>query len=114
MTNSKQYFYTRRRFGGRHPLCGTGVTSRIAVISNPAACKERIAASRPAPGPFTDTSKFFMLVSNAAFAAVSAAICAAKGVDFLDPLKPNAPAELHPITFPCKSVIVTIVLLNVE
>src|SRR5699024_5028442 len=106
--------YTRRRFGGRHPLCGTGVTSRIAVISNPAACKERIAASRPAPGPLTETSKFFMLVSRADFAAVSAAIWAANGVDFRDPLNPSAPAELQPITLPCKSVIVTIVLLKVE
>jgi hypothetical protein len=26
---------TRRRFGGRHPLCGIGVTSRIEVIRKP-------------------------------------------------------------------------------
>lgn len=29
--------YTRRFFGGRQPLCGTGVISRIKVIPNPAA-----------------------------------------------------------------------------
>src|SRR5699024_9330038 len=106
--------YTRRRFGGRHPLCGTGVSSRIAVISKPTACNERIAASRPAPGPLTDTSIVFMLDSNAVFAAASAAICAAYGVDFLDPLNPSAPAEFQAITLPCMSEIVTIVLLNVE
>src|SRR5699024_3510301 len=103
-----------RLFGGRQPLCGTGVSSRIAVISSPAACHERIAASRPAPGPFTDTSNVFMSVSSADVAAVSAAIRAAKEIDFREPLKPNAPAELHPRTFPCISVIETIVLLNVE
>ena len=52
-------FETRRRLGGRQPLCGIGVTSLIAEISSPAACSERIAASRPAPGPFTHTSTFF-------------------------------------------------------
>src|SRR5699024_6881548 len=88
--------------------------TRIAVISKPAACKEQIAASRPAPGPFTVTSNVFMPCSIAVLAAVSAAICAAKGVDLREPLKPSAPAELHEITLPCISVIVTIVLLNVE
>ena len=29
-------YYPRGRFGGRQPLCGTGVTSLIAVISRPA------------------------------------------------------------------------------
>jgi len=28
---------TRRRFGGLHPLCGIGVTSRIAVMTKPTA-----------------------------------------------------------------------------
>src|SRR5699024_10228538 len=106
--------YTRRRFGGRQPLCGTGVTSRIAVTSSPAACKERIATSRPAPGPLTVTSVYFKPCSIAALAAVSAAICAANGVDLREPLKPSAPALDHDNAFPCISVIVTIVLLNVE
>lgn len=86
----------------------------IDVISNPATCKERIAASRPGPGPFTSTSTFTIPLSNAALAAASEAIPAAKGVDFLLPLKPNAPALLQAIVFPAGSVIVTIVLLKVE
>src|SRR5947209_8370898 len=49
--------YTRLRFGGRQPLCGMGVTSRIAFTSNPAAAKARIADSRPEPGPLTRTSR---------------------------------------------------------
>ncbi len=88
---------TRRRFGGRQPLCGIGVTSLIIVISRPAACSERIAASRPAPGPLTSTSVDFMPCSIALRAAASAAICAANGVDFFDPLKPKLPAEAHEI-----------------
>lgn len=42
---------TRRRFGGRQPLCGMGVTSRIAVMTKPADCSARTADSRPDPGP---------------------------------------------------------------
>ena len=45
----------RRRFRGLGPLCGTGVTSAMLVTCIPAACRERIAASRPLPGPFTNT-----------------------------------------------------------
>ena len=44
---------TRRRLGGRQPLCGTGVTSWISPTSRPATCRERIAVSRPEPGPMT-------------------------------------------------------------
>jgi hypothetical protein len=48
-----------------------------------------------------------------AFLAASAeAVCAANGVDFLDPLKPSCPAEAHDIALPEGSVNVTIVLLN--
>src|SRR5664280_1258111 len=46
------FCYTLRRFGGLHPLCGTGVTSRIIVIVSPASCNDRNADSLPAPGPF--------------------------------------------------------------
>src|SRR5699024_12688995 len=45
-------------------------------------------------------------------AAVSAAICAAYGVDFLEPLNPRPPALAHERAFPCVSVSVTIVLLK--
>src|SRR6478752_5430562 len=44
---------TRRRLGGRTPLCGVGVTSLIAPTSRPVAVSERIAVSRPEPGPLT-------------------------------------------------------------
>src|SRR5437016_1688050 len=48
--------YTRRFLGGRQPLCGSGVTSSMALTVSPAACKAVIADSRPEPGPFTRTS----------------------------------------------------------
>src|SRR3954469_5342316 len=104
---------TRRRFFGRQPLCGCGVTSWIWPTSRPVACRERIAVSRPEPGPFTNTSTLRMPCSCALRAAFSAAICAAKGVDLREPLKPTWPAEGQLITFPVGSVIDTIVLLNV-
>ena len=50
----------------------------------------------------------------AALAAVSAAICAAKGVDFLLPRKPRPPAEAQDRALPCVSVMVTMVLLKEE
>ena len=81
-------------------MCGIGVTSLIIVTSSPDACNARIAASLPEPGPFTNTSTERSPCSIAAFAAVSAAICAANGVDFLEPLNPNCPALAHEITFP--------------
>src|SRR6267142_2823915 len=104
--------YTRRRFGGRQPSCGIGVTSRMAVISRPTACSERMAASRPAPGPRTKTSICFRPNSMALRAAISAAVWAAKGVDLREPLKPALPALDHDTTLPPLSVSVTIVLLN--
>src|SRR2546430_4811559 len=105
--------YTLRLLGGRHPLCGIGVTSVIALTSRPVACRERIAASRPAPGPRTKTSIERMPCSSALFAVASAVCWAANGVDLRLPLKPCAPAEPHEITFPSMSLIEMIVLLNV-
>src|SRR5206468_11374545 len=70
--------------------------------------------SRPDPGPFTNTSTFCRPCSCAPRAAFSAASCAANGVDLREPLKPTLPADAHEIVFPCRSVIVTIVLLNVD
>src|SRR3954462_15154983 len=81
--------------------------------SRPAACSDRIAVSRPEPGPLTKTSTFFMPCSAALRAAFSAAIWAANGVDLREPLKPTWPLEAQLITLPCGSVIETIVLLNV-
>src|SRR6267142_4370906 len=105
--------YTRRRFGGRQPSCGIGVTSRIEVTSRPAACSERIAASRPAPGPRTKTSICLRPYSIALRAASSEAVWAAKGVLLREPLNPALPALDQDTTFPFRSVSVTIVLLKV-
>src|SRR3954447_4295387 len=81
--------------------------------SRPAACSERMAVSRPDPGPFTKTSTFFRPCSWARLAADSAAICAANGVDLREPLKPTSPAEAHEMTAPDGSVMDTMVLLKV-
>src|SRR5690606_41912259 len=83
---------TRRRLGGRQPLCGMGVVSVIETTCRPAVCNARIAISRPAPGPFTYTSTWRRPCSIPLRAAVSAVPCAAYGVLFRDPLKPFAPA----------------------
>src|ERR1700712_4557023 len=105
---------TRRRLGGRTPLCACGVTSLIEPTSRPAAWRERIAVSRPEPGPLTTTSTLFLPCSCAWRAADSAASCAANGVDLRDPLKPTPPDEAQLITAPGGSVIETVVLLNVD
>src|SRR5690606_1897156 len=104
---------TRRFFGGRQPLCGIGVTSRIERTCSPAAASAWIADSRPLPGPCRRTCTRFMPSCTASRPACSAATVAANGVDFFDPLKPALPALPHATTFPCRSVIVIRVLLNV-
>src|SRR5262245_29180925 len=106
--------YTRRRFFGRQPLCGIGVTSLISVTLIPAAWIARTADSRPDPGPFTYTETWRTPCSIAFFAHSSAATCAANGVDLRDPLKPDPPALAHASAPPDGSVIVMIVLLNVD
>src|SRR5262249_9179724 len=103
---------TLRRFLGRTPLCACGVTSLTPVTSSPAACSERIAVSRPEPGPLTNTSTFWRPCSIPFRAAASAVTCAANGVDLREPLKPAPPADSHAITLPSRSVSDTIVLLN--
>src|ERR1700760_2937198 len=104
---------TRRRFGGRQPLCGTGVTSWMEPTSRPVACSERMAVSRPEPGPLTNTSTLRMPCSMARRAAASAAICAANGVDLREPLNPTCPDDAQAMTAPAGSVMETMVLLNV-
>src|SRR5262249_5178733 len=104
--------YTRLRFFGRTPLCACGETSLTPRISSPAAWSERIAVSRPEPGPFTNTSTFCRPCSIPLRAAASAVTCAANGVDFREPLNPAEPADSQTITFPSGSVRATIVLLN--
>src|SRR5213593_3564542 len=103
--------YTRLRLGGRHPLWGMGVTSRIDFTSMPMVCSARIADSRPDPGPFTSTSTDRSPTFLAVLPAAIAACVAANGVPLRDPLKPTPPALDQPITFPSVSVIVIIVLL---
>src|SRR6266851_10267515 len=102
--------YTRRRLGGRHPLCGIGVRSLIAFTSIPTVERARTADSRPAPGPLTRTSTVRKPYSLALLAAVSDACWAAKGVPFLEPRKPRDPELDHARTFPTRSVNVTLVL----
>src|SRR5262252_9624309 len=104
--------YTRRFFGGRHPLCGIGVTSEMLVIFRPQLLSARTADSRPGPGPPTRTSTFFTPCSCAATPAFSAATCAANGVDLREPRKPQPPEVAQESVFPWRSVIVMMVLLN--
>src|SRR5512141_1764314 len=102
----------RRRFGGRQPLCGIGVTSEMLVSLMPSALSARTADSRPGPGPLMRTSRFLTPHSTATRPARSAATCAANGVDLREPLKPAPPEVAHDSALPCRSVIVMIVLLN--
>src|SRR4051794_5244026 len=103
---------TLRRLRGRHPLWAWGVTSLTPVTSRPAAWSERMAVSRPEPGPLTKTSTFCSPCSMPLRAAASAVTCAANGVDLREPLKPAPPADSHAITLPVRSVSETIVLLK--
>src|SRR5256714_4245862 len=104
--------YTRLRLRGRQPLWAWGVTSLTALTSKPAACSERIAVSRPEPGPLTYTSTFCKPCSKPLRAAASAVTWAAKGVDLREPLKPAPPADSQAMTLPCVSLSDTIVLLK--
>src|SRR3954468_4284936 len=89
-----------------------GVTSLIPATSMPAFMIERMAVSRPEPGPFTSTSTLRTPCSMARRAHCSAAIWAANGVDLREPLNPTLPADAHARTLPSRSVMETIVLLN--
>ena len=86
--------------------------SLIFVILYPALLSALTAESLPGPGPLTRTSNVFNPKAEAFWPAFSAAICAAKGVLFLDPLNPDPPDVAHAKVLPCLSVMVTIVLLN--
>src|ERR1700704_3358143 len=93
-----------RRFGGRQPLCGIGVMSRIDFTSMPTVCSARIADSRPEPGPLKRTSREGVAPVLATLPAASAAWVAANGVPLRDPLKPMPPALDHATTLPSVSV----------
>src|SRR5438876_11191261 len=73
---------------------------------------QKVAVSRPEPGPLTKTSTFWRPCSIPLRAHASAVTCAAKGVDLREPLKPAEPADSQAITLPSPSVSETIVLLN--
>src|SRR3954463_16816619 len=104
---------TLRRFGGRQPLCGIGVTSLIDLTCSPADASAWIADSRPLPGPCTRTWTRLTPRFSASRAAPSAATVAANGVLFFEPLNPAFPDDPHATVLPCRSVIVTVVLLKV-
>src|SRR4051812_2197049 len=86
----------------------------MALTDRPAACRAVMADSRPEPGPFTRTSISFRPNFEARSAAVSAARWAANGVLLRLPLKPTVPAEAKQRVSPLVSVMVTMVLLNVD
>src|SRR5262245_56589125 len=91
-----------------------GVTSRIMVTLMPAAWIARIADSRPAPGPFTYTATWRTPCSVALRAQLSAATCAAYGVDLREPLAPVLPEVDQRSAAPPGSVRVMIALLTVD
>src|SRR5438105_6872823 len=84
------------------------------VIFKPQLLSARTADSRPGPGPPTRTSTFFTPCSCAATPAFSAATCAANGVLLREPRKPQPPEVAHESVFPCRSVMVMIVLRSEE
>src|SRR3990167_6077916 len=104
----------RRGFGGRQPLCGTGVVSLIERTLSPFAFKLRRALSRPFPTPFTNTWTSLSPPSFNFSASFLTTTPAAYGVDFFGPLNPQCPALAHARALPCKSVAVINVLLYVE
>jgi hypothetical protein len=87
---SSNLSHTLRRFGGLHPLCGIGVTSRIDFTSSPTVCRARIADSRPEPGPLTRTSSDRIPTPFAAFPAFKAAWVAANGRALARPLEADS------------------------
>ncbi len=88
--------------------------SRMLVMVRPAAWRERIAASLPAPGPLMYTSTIRRPWSIPRRAACSAARWAAKAVPLREPFNPDMPQLVDTSTLPWGSVRVTSVLLKVE
>src|SRR3982751_4878517 len=103
--------YTRRGFGGRGPLCGTGVVSLIELMWIPLVEKARIEDSRPAPTPETTTATSLTPIATALSPKSSPTFAAAKGVPFLAPAKPSEPDEDQDTTLPAMSVKESLVLL---
>ena len=95
-------------------MWGMGVTSLMLETASPAPWRERMAASRPAPGPRIKTSTWRRPMSMPLRAACSAARWAAKAVPLREPLKPTVPALAEAMTLPWGSVMLIKVLLKVE
>tara|TARA_B110000263_G_scaffold2550_1_gene2139 strand:+ start:1147 stop:1524 length:378 start_codon:yes stop_codon:yes gene_type:complete len=83
------------------------------VTWRPAEAKAEMADSRPDPGPCTKILTLLMPSAIASLPHSSAAIVAAKGVDFFDPLNPALPELPQTIVLPILSVTVIRVLLKV-
>ncbi len=95
-------------------MWGMGVTSLMLTMEMPEACRERMAASLPLPGPRTNTFTWRKPCSIPFRAVCSAALWAAKAVPFREPLKPTVPELPQAITLPLGSVRVILVLLKVD
>src|SRR3989344_882010 len=103
----------RLAFGGRGPLCGTGVTSLIAVIWMPLVEKARIDDSRPAPTPDTTAETSFTPMAAARSPMSSPTLAAANGVPFLAPENPSEPEDDQVTILPDLSPRHILVLLKV-
>src|SRR3989338_4983328 len=105
--------YIRLAFGGRGPLCGTGVTSLIEEIWMPLVENARIADSRPAPTPLTVTETSLTPIAAARSPKSSPTLAAANGVPFFAPENPKLPEDDQLTTLPDLSAKASLVLLKV-
>jgi len=108
------FYYTLRGFFGFGPLCGTGVTSLIELMTIPLEINPLIPDSRPDPTPFTTTDTSRIPITDALPPRISPTFAAANGVPFFAPLKPIAPDDDVASTFPFTSVKTIFVLLYVD
>jgi len=90
------------------------VTSRIRLIEIPVACSALRADSRPGPGALhVDPDGAEPLLLRLAYRALGGHL-GRKRVPFREPLNPDIPDDAQEMTFPVRSVMVTMVLLNVD
>ena len=85
--------------------------SFIETMSRPLAAKDLMADSLPEPTPLTRTSTLSIPNLFTVKVIASAALEAAKGVDYFDPLNQSRPALVQAKIFPLSSVKVKSVLL---
>ena len=109
---------TRRRFGGRQPLCGIGVTSLMCTMCKPDEASARTAdSSCPSLTLHAHLDRFPFSRTGRAPPSGSRARSLLGGGDerwpLRDPLKPIEPAEDQDTVRPSGPQIVMIVLLNV-